>query len=234
MEIGSTLSEARRRRHLDIADCERLTKIRAKYLKAMEEEDFGVLPEPVFLKGFLRTYAEALGIDPELLLDEYASRFEMDGEAGEPVIATVRPPPPAPRRALPAPTRAGGSSPRRWRRARIVLLAACGVAAAGAVAWVAAGGTGSGHHTSPPPMQLTLTGVAGGTFVELRREGPRGAVVYRGRLAEGATRRFASRRALWLRVASAPRIRVEVGGRTVSPRSGANGVLLTPAGLAAT
>jgi hypothetical protein len=233
MEIGSTLSEARRRRHLEIADCERLTKIRGKYLRAMEEEDFGILPEPVFLKGFLRTYAEALGVDADLLLDEYSSRFEIEPETVHEPVGPGRPPPAPIRRGLPSPSRARPAAPRRSRRTRLVLLSACGLAAAGALAWVAAGGTGSGHHSPPATVRLTLTGVAGGTFVELRREGPRGAVVYRGRLAGGAERRFTSRRTLWLRVASAPRVRVEVGGRVVSPRSG-GGVLLTPPGLAAT
>ena len=62
--IGETLREARMRQRLDIADVEQRTKIRAKYLRALENEEFVVLPGPTFVKTFLRTYAELLGLDP--------------------------------------------------------------------------------------------------------------------------------------------------------------------------
>src|SRR5215207_1161807 len=60
--IGETLREARMRQRLDIADVEDRTKIRAKYLRALENEEFGMLPGPTFVKTFLRTYAELLGL----------------------------------------------------------------------------------------------------------------------------------------------------------------------------
>src|SRR3982750_1260338 len=69
--IGDTLREARMRQRLDIADVETRTKIRAKYLRALENEEFGLLPGNTFVKTFLRTYAEYLGLDPQLLLEEY-------------------------------------------------------------------------------------------------------------------------------------------------------------------
>jgi cytoskeleton protein RodZ len=74
--IGETLREARMRQHLDIADVESKTKIRAKYLRALENEEFGMLPGPTFVKTFLRTYAEALGLDPHALLEQYRSTHE--------------------------------------------------------------------------------------------------------------------------------------------------------------
>jgi hypothetical protein len=74
-EIGNTLREARLRRDLEILDCEAETKIRAKYLRAMEEEQFDLMPSPTYVRGFLRTYAEFLGLDGQLVLDEYESRF---------------------------------------------------------------------------------------------------------------------------------------------------------------
>src|SRR5205085_6736864 len=58
--IGETLREARMRQRLDITDVEAQTKIRAKYLRALENEDFGMLPGSTFVKSFLRTYAEFL------------------------------------------------------------------------------------------------------------------------------------------------------------------------------
>jgi cytoskeleton protein RodZ len=74
--IGDTLREARMRQRLDIADVEASTKIRAKYLRALENEEFGMLPGPTFVKTFLRTYAEALGLDPHLLVEEYRAHHE--------------------------------------------------------------------------------------------------------------------------------------------------------------
>jgi cytoskeleton protein RodZ len=79
--IGDSLREARMRQHLDIADVEGKTKIRAKYLRALENEEFGMLPGPTFVKTFLRTYAEALGLDPQVLVEEYRATYEPREEA---------------------------------------------------------------------------------------------------------------------------------------------------------
>ena len=64
------------RQRLDIADVEARTKIRAKYLRALENEEFGMLPGPTFVKTFLRTYAEVLGLDPHRLVDQYRASHE--------------------------------------------------------------------------------------------------------------------------------------------------------------
>ena len=64
------------RQRLDIADVEQRTKIRAKYLRALENEEFGMLPGPTFVKTFMRTYAETLGLDPHVLVEEYRARHE--------------------------------------------------------------------------------------------------------------------------------------------------------------
>jgi cytoskeleton protein RodZ len=78
--IGETLREARMRQRLDIADVEMRTKIRAKYLRALENEEFGMLPGPTFVKTFLRTYAEMLGLDPHVLVEEYRAAHEGEDE----------------------------------------------------------------------------------------------------------------------------------------------------------
>ena len=78
--IGETLREARMRQRLDIADVEQRTKIRAKYLRALENEEFGMLPGPTFVKTFLRTYAEMLGLDPHVLVEEYRANYEGQDE----------------------------------------------------------------------------------------------------------------------------------------------------------
>jgi cytoskeleton protein RodZ len=79
--IGDTLREARMRQRLDIADVEAKTKIRAKYLRALENEEFGMLPGPTFVKTFLRSYAEVLGLDPHLLVEDYRARYEARDDA---------------------------------------------------------------------------------------------------------------------------------------------------------
>jgi cytoskeleton protein RodZ len=74
--IGERLREARMRQKIDIAEVETATKIRAKYLRALENEEFGLLPGSTFVKSFLRTYAEYLGLDPHLLVEEYRAQHE--------------------------------------------------------------------------------------------------------------------------------------------------------------
>ena len=75
-DIGSLLRETRIRKKIDITTVEQATKIRAKYLRALENEEWVVLPGPTYVKTFLRTYAQFLGLDPRLLVEEYSARFE--------------------------------------------------------------------------------------------------------------------------------------------------------------
>jgi cytoskeletal protein RodZ len=70
------LREARVRRGLTIKDVEDATKIRGKYLEALEEDDFEVLPGSTCVKGFLRTYATFLKLDADGLVEVYKSGFE--------------------------------------------------------------------------------------------------------------------------------------------------------------
>src|SRR3981189_431846 len=69
-EIGATLREARMRARIDVSEIEAQTKIRAKYLRALENEEWGLLPGPTFVKSFLRTYAQALDLDGRALVGE--------------------------------------------------------------------------------------------------------------------------------------------------------------------
>src|ERR1700755_890219 len=75
-EIGETLRETRMRRRIDMTEVEAATKIRAKYLRALENEEWDLLPGPTFVKTFLRTYAEYLELDPRQLVEEYRQRYE--------------------------------------------------------------------------------------------------------------------------------------------------------------
>jgi cytoskeletal protein RodZ len=82
-EIGNSLREARTRRGVEFAQAEQTTKIRGKYLRALEEDRFDVLPSETYVKGFLRTYADFLGLDGQLYVDEYNSRY-VTGEDWQP------------------------------------------------------------------------------------------------------------------------------------------------------
>ena len=79
-EIGNSLREARLRQHLDFPELEQATKIRARYLRALEDEEFDTLPAETYVKGFLRAYAEYLGLDGQLYVDEYNSRYVVGEE----------------------------------------------------------------------------------------------------------------------------------------------------------
>ena len=90
--IGDTLREARMRQRLDIVDVEQRTKIRAKYLRALENEEWALLPGPTFVRTFLRTYAEAVGLDPHVLVEEYRTQHDdsEEPEAQQPLTPTPR------------------------------------------------------------------------------------------------------------------------------------------------
>ena len=87
-DIGATLREARMRQRIDITEMEVQTKIRAKYLRALENEEWDLLPGSTYVKSFLRTYAEALGLDARALVEEYKLRHE-GLETGE--LRPIRP-----------------------------------------------------------------------------------------------------------------------------------------------
>jgi cytoskeleton protein RodZ len=72
--IGESLRDARARRGIELSDVERATKIRIKYLRAMEEERWELLPGAAYARGFLRTYGNSLGLDGEALVEEYRHR----------------------------------------------------------------------------------------------------------------------------------------------------------------
>ena len=242
-EIGKSLHDARMRRGLDIADCERETKIRGKYLRALEEEEFVMLPDPAYVKGFLRAYGEFLDVDPQLLLDEYVSRFEPAGENHEvnalparrsssrSVSRSTRMP------QLSSAPRAPRSAVRRRGGLPLIALAIGAAVAVGVIVWLGTGGSGSSAGEEPVVAgtaiagghRLSVTGDGGASSLEVRRAGPAGAVLYRGTVHDGERRTFSAGR-LWVRVGAGANVRVVVDGRQVAPRGG-QGYVVTSAGL---
>jgi cytoskeleton protein RodZ len=114
-EIGETLRQARMRARIDVSEIEAKTKIRAKYLRALENEEWGLLPGQTFVKSFLRTYAQALGLDAKALLEEYRLSHETPNESAlEPIVSS----PQRSRSRAPG----GGRSPGGPSRAYIALV----------------------------------------------------------------------------------------------------------------
>src|SRR5215212_477888 len=86
LQIGEVLRSTRSRLGKDIYVVERETKIRTKYLQALENEEWDVLPGPTYVKGFLRTYAAYLGLDADALVDEYRRSIERSPAAEQPYM----------------------------------------------------------------------------------------------------------------------------------------------------
>jgi cytoskeleton protein RodZ len=107
LPIGEVLKRTRTRRKIDIRTVEQQTKIRIKYLRALENEEWDVLPGPAYAKGFLRTYAQFLGLDGDALVDEYRRTVEAALDAdraylfSEPLLERRRRPGEEPRRRWP-------------------------------------------------------------------------------------------------------------------------------------
>ncbi len=216
-EIGNSLRDARVRQGLELPELETQTKIRAKYLKALEEEQFDLLPGDAYVKGFLRTYADRLGLDGQLYVDEFNSRF---ADAEEPVIA---------------------SQPRsRSRSARAeshaVLLALVGIVAV-TVLVIAAwrfGSTTDGAETEPlptppapatvaeappsapgtEPVVLIVTAARGPSHVEVHEGSALGELRWEGTLQQGKSQEFRGTE-LWLAVSKPRNLEFELDGKRV-------------------
>jgi helix-turn-helix protein len=223
-EIGNSLREARVRQGLDFPQVELATKIRSKYLRALEDEHFTVLPAQPYVKGFLRAYAEFLGLDGQLYVDEYSSRYVAEGYDD-----------PSPRRVSPA---------RRHDRGlerKVVLLALAGIAALAAlviVAWKFGGSSSPTPSILPQqsatraPSDLQLTGVGRGSYVEVRRGSSTGAMLLQATVPGGKVERVTGTR-FWLYVRRAGGIRVSLGGKAVALPARRNlRVVVTPSSTA--
>jgi cytoskeleton protein RodZ len=210
-EIGNSLREARMRRGVDLAQAELATKIRGKYLRALEDEQFALLPAETYVKGFLRTYAEYLGLDGQLYVDEFNSRF-VTGEEHEPRI------------------RRSASRPQRRTRhveTSVVVIALAAIAVLTVVvisAWKSDssnspthGATPKTHVTAPkvtPPL-LSLKALRGATHVIAHRGSATGKVAYDGTIqpSDGAVAIRGTR--LWVSIDTPENLRIEVRGKQV-------------------
>ena len=210
-EIGNSLREARIRQGLELSHVELATKIRTKYLRAIEDEQFGLLPDEPYVKGFLHAYAEFLGLEGNLYVDEFTSRFVTGGFDD-------------------MPERRGEGPPRRRPRThhaierRMVLFALVGIAALAALVIAAWKYGGSNPSASTPavlapqsqaPTELQLTGLGRGTYVEVRRASRTGPVLLQATVPAGKVERLTGS-TFWLYVKHPTGVQVLLGGRVVA------------------
>jgi helix-turn-helix protein len=222
-EIGSSLREARIRQGYDLAEAEIGTKIRSKYLDALEEERFDVLPAPTYVKGFLRSYADFLGLDGQLYVDEFTTRY---GSGEEEYL---------PSRTYRSSARRPSPAHRRFE-SRVLALALVGIVLAASLVfaawkWGGAEPTVSGLGTRQPessgstgaaagkpkkhaPVNLLLVARRGNSQLQVMRGSANGEILFQGTLERGRMMRFAGRK-LWLNVASPENLAARLNGKAV-------------------
>jgi Helix-turn-helix domain len=142
--IGITLRDARNRRKIDLSEVEAATKIRPRYLRALENEEWDALPGPTYARSFVRTYANFLGLDGDRLADDYRR------EAGEP--------PPGERLPRAEPIAVSGSRTGRTGIPRGVLVAIVLLVLVAVVVVVALSGGSDGGSSSFAPSAKPESG----------------------------------------------------------------------------
>jgi cytoskeleton protein RodZ len=237
-EIGNSLREARYRQQLELSDVELATKIRARYLQALEEESFDALPAQTYVKGFLRTYADYLGLDGQLYVDEYNSRYSVgEDEPREPVIAR----------------RTSTVHQRHSRLERRGVLLGLGLIAVLCAFLIAAfkfsGGdnnpaipnlattttkaqgpstTRKKKHRKAQPVRIRFFVVAtqGNCWMDVRNYSASGKTLFTGTVLQGQSQRFVARR-LWINFGNPGNVKAAVNGRPVAiPGSGRSVMVL--------
>jgi cytoskeleton protein RodZ len=233
-EIGNTLREARVRRNLTLQQIEEDIKIRVKYVQAMENEDWDVMPGVTYVKGFLRTYATYLGLDPEVIIGEFRSRgMTPSAEHHEPF---------------------GGSSVigkphiHRGRNTVVIVAVLCLIALAAIYALgMMNGGDGNDEPTtqpgalgigspSPSPSkspkpEASSTGVPawqknlvrieatdGDCWMEIRRNNETGVVLFSGTLKQGDTKKFKGKD-IWISLGAPANIELQAAGKKAKIKS---------------
>ncbi|MFL5943778.1 MAG: helix-turn-helix domain-containing protein [Gaiellaceae bacterium] len=244
-EIGGSLREARLKRGLSSADVQKAIRIRDRYLQALEEERWELLPGDAYVKGFLRTYADYLGLDGSLYVDEYNSRY---ARHDEPTLVPQR---------FERRRRSNGGG---LLRPLVVVAVVVAVVAAVAV-WQLSGSSGGKQSapptTTPPPTttahstttakkhhkkhtvapaansRAVLVASRGSSWLWVRSGSSSGPTVYEGTLLQGKTLRVSlAKGPVWIRIGDPPHLDVRLGGKLVHglPTQVGN-VLLTRTGV---
>ena len=231
-EIGSSLREARVRQGLDLNELEQATKIRAKYLRALEDETFDLLPAPTYVKGFLRSYADYLGLDGQLYVDEFNSRFGTEDEDVARPRRSARPP-----RGVQV-------------QSRVLVLTLLGIAAVAAlviIAWKSgepqketpvglattqpkrpAGWSPSPNATNA--VRLRVIAARGPCWLQVHRNSATGKIVYQGTLERGQGQVFTARK-LWITLDRPENLRTILNERSRRLPGGVRTLLVTSRGI---
>lgn len=240
-------------------ECEERTKIRGKYLRALEDEQFDVLPSPTYVRGFLKTYAEFLGLDSQLVLDEHNSRFGAVNPVTGEVERTGRPPRRRSRKTK-------GFARGRRTEVQLLWLAVGGVMGLGALVWMGVGDTtpdstpiapsdsvavapatpgpaapvAADAPKNPEPkrgeapqrLNIVLSGLGdSGSYIEVRGRNADGREVFRGTLDAGTERSFTVSRGLWVRSGNTDGLSITVNGREYPLSGGVADFFVTATGV---
>jgi cytoskeleton protein RodZ len=235
--LGSELREARVQRGLTLEAVAYETRIRTRYLEALEDERWDDLPGEAYAKGFLRTYADFVGLDGPQMLARYRTRFPRRSE-----------PPVAPRAQPPY-------EPKRGVAAAAVAVAVVLVGVGGLVAWQLDRGGGDAPRAAVTPSAPTTTASApkprpapapparrtsllaltttAPSWLEVRLGGPNGRVVWVGTLQPGRRLRLGLGRRIWFRAGNPAALRARIDGKLRRLPPDAADVLVTSAGVRA-
>ena len=227
-EIGGSLREARVKRNLTPADVQKAIRIRDRYLQALEEERWELLPGDAYVKGFLRTYADYLGLDGNLYVEEYNSRF---AHPDEPHLV--------PERFARSSSRFGGVGFLR----PLVVVAVIVAIVAGLAAWQLSSSSGgnegappttsvptttASHHTTPTkkhhqhvapalPSSAVVVASRGNSWLWVRSGSAGGPTVYEGTLLQGEKLPVSlTKGPVWIRIGDPPSIDVRLGGKLLN------------------
>jgi cytoskeleton protein RodZ len=233
-DIGSSLRRARERLGLELPQVEQQTRIRTKYLKALEDERFDVLPGDAYAKGFLRVYADFLGLEGERFVDEFNQRFPPEDIVEPAPLVRVH------RR-------------RRLLTARLVVIPV--VLSLALFVWRIAfvGGGGTHQHVAfapptpktrlstsvptaptttttahaPTMARLAFVATRGTCWLSVRDASQTGRVLYERTLQLGQTARVAGSR-LWVRLGAPWNLHATLNGKPVGLPAAIGNILVTP------
>jgi hypothetical protein len=232
-EIGSSLREERLRRGLELAQVEAETCIRVRYLRALEDERFDLLPGTAYVRGFLRTYASYLGLEEQQFVDEYNEQFAPVEELA------ITPLPPIEPQSLRVPAAVGtllavalvavlawslggpGGEPRKAALPTPVKKAAIAPSPPASLAKGALG---------PPRARLLLTAARGPCWLLAYAGWEGGKRLYMGTLEQGRSLQLAGRR-LWIRFGAPSNLDASVNAERVELPDDTANVVVTVQGV---
>src|SRR5680860_283804 len=228
-EIGETLRSARGREKVGIKEVEKVTKIRGKYIQALEDEDFGAIPGATYVKAFLRTYAEYLDLDANALLQQYQEEY---GSEGGPTSV-------AGRSQSSTHVKVGEFGGRNGPGDRLnplwLILAIAGVAVLAILIWIALAGVpdislfGASETTLTTVLEedsggaepvegaavLTITAVESRCWLTIRQDSRAGRPLFAGALEDGDRVSYSVSSQYWLAIGNPSAVEIQLDGVAV-------------------